>query len=408
MLQMSKPPVVVLVFLATLLAAPLIYTLDKLALMEDPKWVFAAGIVTLLLVGLLSWLCALFVQDNHLKKEPLYYVWCIFAFTAVVDLFIGLELDGYVKGFMEFYLREGEPYLRTSYGTIINWWDGTGQYSMYLGMIYLYSNGKDYRTLGLYWVGSITQCIIVFMPGNVIGNKGLKWSYLLNVPYVVCPIYAGVRFLREGMRVKHKQISGKKTTCEKVVEMLFTAWFVAAIVIAMFRYISCMGCKEHITQYYLKNIEPFLNDPTQYGRTQILSYYYYFIPFYVAAICALVYPGQFWIKDWSLIHAGASIQAQLDYISSSLKWRTAAEYQVPDTLEARSIFWTVNLSLVIVPHLFALYCHRYEVRDFFSGKVIPFCKGIQGEVKTSHKVAKKINVSSKNGPVTRQQKKKSM
>lgn len=81
---------------------------------------------------------------------------------------------------------------------------------------------------------------------------------------------------------------------------------------------------------------------------------------------------------------------------------------MPDTLEARSIFWTVNLSLVIFPHLFALYCHRYEVRDFFSGKVIPFCKGIQGEVKTSHKVAKKINVSSKNGPVTRQQKKKSM
>ena len=36
------------------------------------------------------------------------------------------------------------------------------------------------------------------------GNTGLKWSYLLNVPYVVMPIYAGVRFIREGMKVKHK------------------------------------------------------------------------------------------------------------------------------------------------------------------------------------------------------------
>jgi hypothetical protein len=71
----------------------------------------------------------------------LFSVWCIFSFTAVVDLFIGLELDGFVKGFMEFYLREGEPYLRSSYGTSINWWDGTGHFLMYLGLIYLLVSG---------------------------------------------------------------------------------------------------------------------------------------------------------------------------------------------------------------------------------------------------------------------------
>ena len=68
-------------------------------------------------------------------------VWSIFAFTAVVDLFIGLEIEGFVKGFMEFYLREGEPYLRSAYGSIINWWDGTGHFSMYITMITLASYG---------------------------------------------------------------------------------------------------------------------------------------------------------------------------------------------------------------------------------------------------------------------------
>ncbi|XP_045215567.1 transmembrane 6 superfamily member 1-like [Mercenaria mercenaria] len=399
---MLKPPIVLLVFLASFLAAPLIYSLDKLVMMENSKWVFTAGVITLPLFGLL---CTIFVQEHPGKKETLYYVWCIFSFTAVVDLFIALELDGYVKGFMEFYLREGEPYLRSSYGTMINWWDGIGHFSMYLGMIYLLTTGQDYRLLGLYWVGSITHSMIVFMPGNVIGNKGLKWSYFLNVPYVFYPIYAGVRFLREGMRIKQKQVDKKKSSWEQAAEWMFAVWFLAAIVIAAFRYISCMGCKEKITEYYLKEIEPYLNDPTQYGRTQALCYFYYFVPFYVAAFCSLIYPGERWVKDWSLIHAGASIQAQLVFICSSLKWRTQAEFQVPDTTEARSIFWTVNLSLVIVPHLFALYCHRYEVREFFSGKVIPAWKSIQGEVRTSQKTTKKIGVPTRNGPVTRQQKK---
>jgi len=40
----------------------------------------------------------------------------------------------------------------------------------------------------------------------VSGNKGLKWSYLLNVPYVVYPIYAGVRFIRGGLNLKTKLV----------------------------------------------------------------------------------------------------------------------------------------------------------------------------------------------------------
>lgn len=130
------------------------------------------------------------------------------------------------------------------------------------------------------------------------------------------------------------------------------------------------------------------------------------MPFFVAAICYLVYPGQHWLKDWTVVFAGASLQAQLVFIWCSLKWRTDPDHLVPNTPIARNIFWTVNLGLVFVPHLFAMYCHREELGQFVSKQAIPFLKNFHGDVKTSHETTKKFSIDSpRNGPVTRQQKK---
>ncbi|KAK3604498.1 hypothetical protein CHS0354_001178 [Potamilus streckersoni] len=77
-------------------------------------------------------------SSRRKSSSPNYIrVWSVFAFTSCVDLFIGLELDKFVSGFMEFYFRDGEPYLQTAHGTLINWWDGTGHYALYLILIAL-------------------------------------------------------------------------------------------------------------------------------------------------------------------------------------------------------------------------------------------------------------------------------
>ena len=77
---MKNFKVPVLVFLATWLAAPLIYSLDKLAAMDDERWIFVAGVIVLPIFGLMS---SVFVADSTAKGEPLFYgsMFCIVYFN---------------------------------------------------------------------------------------------------------------------------------------------------------------------------------------------------------------------------------------------------------------------------------------------------------------------------------------
>jgi hypothetical protein len=62
-------------------------------------------------------------------------VFTLSTFSSCADLIIVLEMDGYLTGFMSNYLKDGEPYLGTSHGQMICYWDGTAHYLMYVVML---------------------------------------------------------------------------------------------------------------------------------------------------------------------------------------------------------------------------------------------------------------------------------
>lgn len=137
------------------------------------------------------------------------------------------------------------------------------------------------------------------------------------------------------------------------MDILYILGLLLAASIAIFRALAALGCSEDLFTGYIKNIEPYLDDPVAYPKIQMITYFFHFLPYYFVAIYGLIYPRQEWMSDWALIHAGAAAQAQFAHIGASLHHRTPYILRVPPTKFATRTFWAVNLFLMIFPHLLA-------------------------------------------------------
>ncbi|CAL1538975.1 unnamed protein product [Lymnaea stagnalis] len=330
------------------------FTLSKLNLMQDQITVFIAGVITLSLVTIVPYL--LFRRLFN-QVDPFVLILAVFSWSCMIDLGIGLELDGFISNFMGFYFIEGEPYLNTAHGAVISYWDGIVHFILGLAIISLYCQRQSYRAFGLYWAGSILNSMIVLIPGGIAGNHPFKLSILLNVPYLILPLLAGFKLLHD-RPVQSSTVQKFKPIWERPVDLFFFIYFIGAIFLSLFRGLAVLGGNAEAMKEYIQTIEPYLADETNFPKFQMIVYGYFFLAYYLGAAYALLCPGQVWMADWSLIHAGAAAQAQFSHIAGSLHHRTSESLRPPQSGYPALTFWSINLILFIVPQFFAWWCQQ--------------------------------------------------
>ncbi|XP_048198618.1 transmembrane 6 superfamily member 2 [Perognathus longimembris pacificus] len=341
----------------SLAALPVSYALSRVSVISHPT---CMALMTALVLGLL-FIAIYNLARGEIAYDPLYTVCALFAFTSVVDLVIALQEDGFLAGFMEFYTQEAQPYLRTAHGIFICYWDGTVHYLLYLAMAAAIRQRKQFRNLGLYWLGSYTMSLLVFIPGNILGkySSEVRPTFFLAILYILIPCWAGMRIFNQppapaSCPPNMVQESQRKRLLQRPADLALLLYLILAAIFTLFRGLVVLDCPTDACFVYIYQYEPYLRDPVAYPKVQMLVYLFYFLPFCILAAYALVVPGCNWLPGWAMVFAGAVGQAQFSHVGASMHQRTAFTYRVPE--DTTTCFFLCNLLFALGPHLLAYRC----------------------------------------------------
>uniref|UniRef100_A0A3B4AWT8 EXPERA domain-containing protein n=1 Tax=Periophthalmus magnuspinnatus TaxID=409849 RepID=A0A3B4AWT8_9GOBI len=285
-------------------------------------------------------------------------VFAEFAFICMVGLTNALEQDGYISGFMAFYLKMGEPHLSAAYAVMMSYWEGIVHFILFITIIHRI---KSYRSLALLWVGSSIAHQVVHILGVVIGKYGsnIRPAFWRNAPLLLVPFWAGSVLLsrpREMPVVTADKIAAeqRKGLLSRPVDLILSVLLLGAMAFTVFRGLVVLECPLDACFNYIYQFEPYLKDPVGFPRVMMLMYLFYSVPLMVILIYGLTTPGCGWMLDLTIFFAGAMAQAQWCHIGASLHSRTPFTYRVPTDK-----WWPVislNVLLAAVPAVLALRC----------------------------------------------------
>nr|XP_040026510.1 transmembrane 6 superfamily member 2 [Gasterosteus aculeatus aculeatus] len=353
-----RPPVEVCVWLLSLLAPGVLYAMNNVPALQEPLPILGMGMVVLgfvLIIILIS-------VPSKMKVDPLFYVFAAFSFTCMVGLTNALEQDGFISGFMGFYIKSGEPHLGSAYAVMTSYWEGVIHLVLFLTIIHRMFKGTSYRSLGLLWAGSSVAHQVVHIPGVVVGKYGsnIRPAFWRNVPFFLVTFWAACQLFsrpREIPVIPADKIAAeqKKGLLSRPVDLLLSALLLAAMAFSVFRGLVVLDCPLDACFTYIYQYEPYLKDPVGFPRVMMLVYSFYALPLLTVFTCGLKTPGCTWMLDWTIFFAGAMAQTQWCHIGASLHSRTPFTYRVP-----ADKWWPVislNVLLAVVPVLLALRCH---------------------------------------------------
>ncbi|XP_061634323.1 transmembrane 6 superfamily member 2b isoform X1 [Phyllopteryx taeniolatus] len=358
------------VFLFSFSALGILFCMNAISVLQAPYVILVIGIGVLILVFVFY----LLVTRGNPPKDALFFVFAEFSFTCVIDLTSALEYDGIISGFMEFYRKTGEPYLGTAYAIMMCYWDGIAHFIMYLIMIGKIMDRKGYRTLGLFWAGSLCANMSVFITGIVAGKYGaeIRPAFWLNFLFLLMPAWAAVtlftrpkdRPLIGGYNAQHAQ---SMKLIWRPMDLMLVFLLLAAMAFTVLRGLVALDSPLAACSFYVKHYEPYLRDPVGYPRVMMLHMLFYGLPLLAAFVYGLLKPGCTWMPDWTVFYSGAMIQCQWAHIGGYIHPHTKAPFRIPS-----DVFWPVlaaNLLYAVTPLLVVL---RVRSNPYFFLRVAPF------------------------------------
>ncbi|KAL0966448.1 hypothetical protein UPYG_G00295420 [Umbra pygmaea] len=329
-------PVEGCVFLLSLISPAVLYALNKVV--KEPVMMLTLGPAVLYIVPyIMSFLVLNLLSLQYWEDiDPLLYVFAVFSFTCLVGLTNALEQDGFISGYMGFYLKKGEPHLSAAYAVMMNYWEGVLHFLLFLIMIHRMFRGKSYRSMALFWAGSSIAHQIVFLPGVFIGKYGsnIGPAFWRNIPFLLLPIW-GAFLLFSGSRelpiIPADKVASvqSRSLLYRPVDLFLSLLLLAAMAFSVFRGVVVLDCPLDTCFNYIYQYEPYLKDPVAFPRITMLVYLFYALPLLAAFIYGLSTPGCSWMLDWTTFFAGAIAQTQWCHIGGSLHSRTPFTYRVP-------------------------------------------------------------------------------
>lgn len=341
------------VLLIASLSAPLLLFFNKLFIelqnvVGYRQIILASGVVSLF--AIISLCYFLFRGSKDIRADRFFYGFALFCFTGVVDFIIGLEYDGKISGFMGEYIKAGEPYLNCPYGAVICYLDISVLFPLELFMCFCIAARKTYRNVAIYWSAVLFQSMMVLILSASYGKFGIYPSTFLNTLHFIFPIVVGWSFILNTPAIKITNAKSQ-SILKRPFDLLLVIISALSAFICFIRALTVLKSPVWIAESYGKFVEPHLVDeiPTPYLSTQVLIYMFYYMPLFLMCIYGLINPGCTWFINVVLILGGALLHGQLSHIFTSFHYNTPK-----DLRPTNSIFWIVNLILLILPQLLVL------------------------------------------------------